>query len=851
LKLLHKLLILVLSLSVFPLGLVGWQSLQGLQSEIDVSLQAIFKEKVSSNGRLIENQMEGMVKKVVEAVHFRQLGSMNREEMGRFAKDLLRQFEELRIVTVLDEMGEEVLSALAEGEVSPLEVQLHLQSLTPKMIESVFGEKKRFSEIVLRGGVPMVTLYTPFSFNDRPAKGVVAIAVSLSSVQQLIEEIEFSKSQEGRILLFDQSGQLMAGKGDEFSELKKSEQIPFIQQAFEMKKSVPASTGVYSDLKGMEYLGAYSFLSNSLGWLLLMSEPKKEVFASADLLFDRTVGMILVTVVLSILGGLMMARVIIRPLKALVKGAEEIGSGNLSYRIKRSSSDEIGKLCDSFTSMGENLQNREETIGRIRGIAAELNSLFEREKVLQTGSSALCELIPEVLVNIWILDGETWTSYKSDLALVDPLWPSWEETQLMEGEQQSLWVPLGKRDRNGEWTCKGMMELQREDFSVLDQQVAQILGAAMAISMVNIEFLMESVVNERRAHELELAELVQKTLYPDCDPSTDDFELGSFLVSSSETGGDWYGYIKSEDGKKLSVLIGDVTGHGAPAALITAATNAFFKTVEHLRSMAQDKVVDIDLHDPVFLLRLLNRVITETARGRLVMTFFISTIDMDTGVMRYANAGHNAPWVLRANASREILFDDDPAAAPVESAVKKEGGKIKIKIGGKKNKGEDLAPPLAADSKPAAIEEPIAAVEPESISEPSAEAPKKKLKIKLGGKKTTAVEGQGPTWENINARGMRLGEVLDVEFECHRTRLFKGDVMVWYTDGWIENTNAEMEEFGKKRCQKILESHSHLSPTEMIEKLREASWEYYGDFPREDDVTIVIGKVLGDWGDKS
>jgi serine phosphatase RsbU (regulator of sigma subunit) len=72
-------------------------------------------------------------------------------------------------------------------------------------------------------------------------------------------------------------------------------------------------------------------------------------------------------------------------------------------------------------------------------------------------------------------------------------------------------------------------------------------------------------------------------------------------------------------------------------------------------------------------------------------------------------------------------------------------------------------------------------------------------------------------------------------------------MMVWYTDGWLENTSPTLEEFGKKRCQKILEEHKKLEPLEIIEKLREASWEFYEEMPREDDVTIVIGKIKENW----
>ena len=869
-KLLHKLLILVLSLSVIPLGVVGWQALDGLQKEIDVDLQALFKEKVSSNGRLIELQMENLVKKVVEAVHFRRLGSMTEEEMGVFSTDLIRQFGELRIVTVLDEMGEEVVSALSKGKVSPFDLRAHLDTLTPAMLEAVAKEDRRFSEIYFRDSKPRVTLYSRFKFPDRAVEGTVAIGVSLSSVKYLIDEIEFSKSQDGRILLFDNRGKLLAGKGGnrELEDLIPMEDLTYVQDAFAKREKVSAGTGVFKDLEGKESIGAHAFLSSNIDWMLLISEPKDEVFASADLLFDRTVGMILITVVLSLLGGLMMARKIVKPLKALVKGANEIGAGNLEYKIPKLSSDEIGVLCDSFSKMGSSLMTREITIGRIRGISAELNSIFEKKAVINVGSDALRELIPDIELELWLHHDGQWSKFgdspKGILSSHGEDWTERQEIQLVQGPDQQLLVPLGKSDPKTGWNCKGMMILRRKEFSLLDQQVAQILSGSMAVSMVNIEFLHESVDNERRAHELEIAELVQKTLFPDSDPEFSQIDFGSFLVSSSETGGDWYGYIESADKKRLSVLIGDVTGHGAPAALLTAATNAFFKTVEHLSMDLIGQNLPIDLHDPIFLLKLLNQVILETARGRLVMTFFISTIDMETGEMIYANAGHNIPWILRADPDREVTFDDLPSHVETSvPKVKREGGKLKIKVGGKKTAvaepavEEEAAPKkkikIRVGAKKIASEEPASGDDARSSSteiaadtaEAAEEAPKKKLKFKIGSKSRS--DNKASSWENVNGRGMRLGEVEDAKFDCRRTRLFKGDMMVWYTDGWIENTSPTLEEFGKKRCQAVMEENKHLAPMEIIEKLREASWDFYEEMPREDDVTIVIGKIKEDW----
>lgn len=841
--------------------------------------------------------MGNVSNKVMEAIGFRELGKLEKEEMKGFANDVVSQFDEIKMATILDEIGEEITSSLVVNQISPIDLQNHLSTISPEKLESIIKDKIKYSSIYFSSGTPYVTFFSAYKFKDRPAPGLIAVAIDLSKVKTLVDDIAFSKSRDGVAILFDASHNIIAGKKEnlKIDELNKFKQLGYLKNAWENESSVPASSGEYIDQEQVEHLAAFNFLED-LGWLLFISEPKDKVFASADLLKIRTGGIILITIIISILAGLFMARKVVKPIEILVKGSQEIGAGNLEYKIPELSKDEIGLLGNSFSQMGANLKQREDTISRIRVIASELNSIFQQEKVIETGTKAIEELTNCKAAHVLIQEGEDLKTFyefkenaqlnKSD-ELITRLGSSpdidivkntsyWFNEQKETIEMDTLLVPLNKNDPNKGLISKGNLILANENFSMLDQQVAQILAGAMTVSLLNIDFLQSSVANERRQNELELAELVQRTLYPESDPEFEEIELASYLLSSSETGGDWYGYIESEDRRTISVLIGDVTGHGAPAALVTAATNAFFSTVENMsRNMP-----NIDVHDPVFLLKLLNKVILETAHGRLVMTFFISTLDLNTGEMIFSNAGHNTPWIWRKDPEADHDPKDDPVASTTK--VKKAGGKLKIKVGGKAKKTEEPASEEAAPKKKLKIK-----MGAKKETTPEEEAPKekkklkikmgsskkkeddiekdespegkKKLKIKIGGKKSGGEKKSGLKikkpgknkinhWENFSTRGMRLGESLDVDYNSKRTMLHEGDIVCWYTDGWVENTNEEHEEYGKKRTQKVLESNFNGPMADAIEKLREASWEFYGNEPREDDVTIVLGKVKAKWG---
>ncbi|MBX3018910.1 MAG: serine/threonine-protein phosphatase, partial [Bdellovibrionaceae bacterium] len=99
--------------------------------------------------------------------------------------------------------------------------------------------------------------------------------------------------------------------------------------------------------------------------------------------------------------------------------------------------------------------------------------------------------------------------------------------------------------------------------------------------------------------------------------------------------GDWWHYNWVNG--KVFLWIGDATGHGAPAALITSAAKSASTIIENLRV------------DPATALDLLNRSIYDISKGKIMMTFFLACYDPKTRVLSYANASHEAPYLIRKN----------------------------------------------------------------------------------------------------------------------------------------------------------------------------------------------------------
>ncbi len=150
----------------------------------------------------------------------------------------------------------------------------------------------------------------------------------------------------------------------------------------------------------------------------------------------------------------------------------------------------------------------------------------------------------------------------------------------------------------------------------------------------------ESTEKARLEDELETARLVQSTLLTPPTVQSDAVEMDSYYLAATECGGDYWDARIT--GNLVTVFIGDATGHGAPAAIVTAVAKSCFAT---LSSVYEETPLA-----PEQLLRELNRIIYASCRGKLLMTMCIIQLNLETGELLIANAGHESPLCLRGTA---------------------------------------------------------------------------------------------------------------------------------------------------------------------------------------------------------
>jgi sigma-B regulation protein RsbU (phosphoserine phosphatase) len=127
-------------------------------------------------------------------------------------------------------------------------------------------------------------------------------------------------------------------------------------------------------------------------------------------------------------------------------------------------------------------------------------------------------------------------------------------------------------------------------------------------------------------------------------------------ISCRAVGGDYYDYIEMPEGR-IAIGLGDVAGKGLPAALLMTSFQASLRALSEL-----------DLAPGDTILRL-NRLLCRALPANRFVTFFYAVLDPSTRKLQFVNAGHNPPWVIRADGTRESLGQNGPPLGMFEEST--------------------------------------------------------------------------------------------------------------------------------------------------------------------------------------
>jgi PAS domain S-box-containing protein len=150
----------------------------------------------------------------------------------------------------------------------------------------------------------------------------------------------------------------------------------------------------------------------------------------------------------------------------------------------------------------------------------------------------------------------------------------------------------------------------------------------------------EAQERQRIEQELRVARLIQQTLLPKTLPGLPGYDVAAYYQPAREVGGDFYDFLELEDGR-LGLIVGDVSGKGVPAAIVMAITRTMLRAAYRLGS-------------PGEIMEQANNILYPEIPPNMFVTCLVALLDIRTGRLHYANAGHDLPYLRRADGVSEL-----------------------------------------------------------------------------------------------------------------------------------------------------------------------------------------------------
>ena len=178
-----------------------------------------------------------------------------------------------------------------------------------------------------------------------------------------------------------------------------------------------------------------------------------------------------------------------------------------------------------------------------------------------------------------------------------------------------------------------------------------------------------AAAKKRIEEELEFARTIQDAALPkNFDFPRQDFELFAMMDPAREVGGDFYDFFFI-DSNRLAMVIADVAGKGIPAALF------MMRSKTAVRGLAGSGIT------PSEILYEANNILCEGNDAEMFVTVWIGIIDLRTGEMRCANAGHEYPMLMRAGGDYELFKDKHGLALAAMENVRFKEYELKLEPG--------------------------------------------------------------------------------------------------------------------------------------------------------------------------
>jgi sigma-B regulation protein RsbU (phosphoserine phosphatase) len=184
----------------------------------------------------------------------------------------------------------------------------------------------------------------------------------------------------------------------------------------------------------------------------------------------------------------------------------------------------------------------------------------------------------------------------------------------------------------------------REQYTSAERQVLSDSGEVFALMLENARLTDRAVEQEKVRRDLAMAAEVQRRLLPPQAPRNEAATFAAFTLPARTIGGDYYDFLDLGE-EDVGIAVADVSGKGISAALVMSVVQASLRVIASKRN---ESLCQLAVQ--------MNRFLYQSTGANKYATFFYAQVENHGRRLRYVNAGHNPPHLVRrANGTTEII----------------------------------------------------------------------------------------------------------------------------------------------------------------------------------------------------
>jgi predicted ester cyclase len=180
---------------------------------------------------------------------------------------------------------------------------------------------------------------------------------------------------------------------------------------------------------------------------------------------------------------------------------------------------------------------------------------------------------------------------------------------------------------------------------ISEGKIAEEWGGSLGLSELLRRQRLEQEISERERieQEMRVARRIQHASLPEEVPTLEGWQITPYYQPAREVGGDFYDFHLLAGGR-LGLVVGDATGKGVPAALVMSTTCGMLQAVSQT----------LDSTSPGEVLERVNETLLTRIPPNMFATCFYAILDAGSASLRYANAGHDLPYLWHGGDAGEL-----------------------------------------------------------------------------------------------------------------------------------------------------------------------------------------------------